>query len=89
MDKESLKNLADKHLNETGKDDVEILLDEESLEAAAIIYLLGAINARWTKGLISDDEARHDYERLGLAPDKAARVRTTSEHVRNLGTRVN
>lgn len=71
---ESISELAKKYLSEKGQGDIEILLSCEKTRSAQL-YVLGAIDSLWKKKEISDSEAAEAYQKLGVDPETASKVR--------------
>jgi len=71
---DTLRLLSLKHLNRKGQEDVNALIEDGQSDMARV-YLLGAIDGRWSAKNITDAEARADYDTLGLDSDEVCRLR--------------
>ncbi len=71
---ERIRELAEKYLNEQGKQGVEQFLDDRKLEDAKL-YLLGGLDYYWFNGFVSDEVAASFYVELGIDPDIASQFR--------------
>ncbi|OHA83359.1 MAG: hypothetical protein A2937_00790 [Candidatus Yonathbacteria bacterium RIFCSPLOWO2_01_FULL_47_33b] len=72
-----ITQLAGQCLNEKGQEAVADLLLENKVDIAKI-YVLGAIDALWSKKQISDSEASEAYRALKIDPEEASKLRQSS-----------
>lgn len=72
--KDTFQKMAEKFLNEKGKDDVFDLLDEGN-EKSAVEYLLGAVDSHFEDGNLTFEEAARHYEFLGVSRERASTLR--------------
>lgn len=69
-DPETLRALAQRHLDSNGRKDVEVFLEEGELDIVRY-YLCDAIDSRHRMERISEETAREAYQTLGLCPVKS------------------
>jgi hypothetical protein len=72
-----LLKVADVVCNESGKDEVQELLDADESDNARI-YLLGALDHCVMEQDMPDEEARELYNLLGLSRERANEIRQKS-----------
>lgn len=72
---EKLRALGKKHLNREGQDQIEKYIFDERLDLVRA-YLLGAVDAKYEKMMISVDEVLEAYKTLGLSAERRAKIST-------------
>ena len=77
LEQDKLRWLAAQGLDEAGQETIEKYLSENNLFSAKL-YLLGAIDALWMKGKISENEAKQAYKMLNIGPEEASKARQQS-----------